>query len=155
MSRFLQGLGVAAVLAAGVSAAYVPAMAATTDLSPAAGFSPRVPVSALAIPAGWLDPSRLQVSTSVSVGSGFGRGTEALQVTSLSYRFAKPLWMNVNVGNAWGPLAAARGGSALFLEGLDLGYRPFESLQFQVHYRDFRSPLQYAAGYYSRPFWGQ
>lgn len=139
----------AALIGCAVSATLASAQSA---FSPALGFQPRVPVSALARPAAWFDPARLQLSTSVSVGSGFGGGSEALQVTSLSYRFAKPVWMNVSVGNAWGR-NAARNGSSLFLEGLDLGYRPFSSLQIQVHYRDLRSPLQY--GTVDRPFgWG-
>ena len=127
------------------------------SLSPAAapslfGFTPKVPVSALARPASWLDPSRLHLSTSISMGSGFSGGAEGLQVTSLSYQFRAPVWMSVNVGNAWG--ASARGKSSMFLEGLDLGVRPFANMQIQVHYRDFRSPLQY--NQYSRPFgWGE
>jgi len=108
---------------------------------PQGGFSPRVPVSALARPAAWFDPSRLHLSSSLSVGSGFGRGSEALQVTSLSYQFQAPLWMNVSLGNAFGPNAPRSGGS-FFLEGLDAGYRPFSNLEIQVHYRDLRSPLQ-------------
>jgi hypothetical protein len=103
-----------------------------------------VPVSALARPMAWFDPSRLHVSTSVSMGSGFGSGVNALQVTSLSYRFGAPLWMNVSVGNAWGP-DRARSNSSFFLEGLDLGFRPMSALQVQLHYRDFRSPLQMGA----------
>lgn len=110
------------------------------------GYTPRVPVSALARPAAWFDPSRLQVSTSVTVGSGFGSGANALQVTRFAYRFGAPLWMNVNVGNAWGP-GSARGNSAFFLEGLDVGYQPLPGLKFQVHYRDIRSPLQMPYGY--------
>src|SRR5260370_328424 len=55
------------------------------------GFTPRVPVSALARPLSWLDTSRMRVSTSVSVGSGFGGTTEALQVTRLSYQVGTPL----------------------------------------------------------------
>jgi hypothetical protein len=139
----------AALLGCAVSATCATAQ---SSFSPAGGFQPLVPVSALARPAAWFDMSRLNLSTSVSVGTGFGGGSEALQVTSLSYRFARPVWMNVSVGNAWGP-TAARNGSSLFLEGLDLGYRPFSSLQIQVHYRDLRSPLQY--GSVDRPFgWG-
>ena len=116
------------------------------------GFTPRVPISALARPAGWFDPSRLHLSTSVSFGSGFGGGAEGLQVTSLSYQFQAPVWMKVNVGNAWG--ANARGGNSMFLEGLDLGVRPFANFQVQVHYRDFRSPLQYSQ--FNRPYgWGE
>ena len=108
---------------------------------PLGGFTPRVPVSALARPAAWFDPSRLHISSSVSVGSGFGRGTEALQVMSLSYRFQAPMWMNVSLGNTWGP-SAPRSGGSFFLEGLDAGYRPFSNLEIQIHYRDLRSPLQ-------------
>src|SRR6185503_17651491 len=91
------------------------------------GYTPKVPVSALAIPTSWFDRSRLQISTSVSVGSGFGGGTNALQVTRLSYQFAAPLWMNVSVGNAWGS-SNPNGRSSFFLEGLDLAYRPLPSL---------------------------
>ena len=130
--------------------------ASASGPSPAApsifGFTPKVPVSALAQPAAWFDPSRLHLSTSVSFGSGFSGSAEGLQVTSLSYQFRAPVWMKVNVGNTWG--ASARGNSAMFLEGLDLGIRPFANFQVQVHYRDFRSPLQYPA--YDRPFgWGE
>jgi len=121
------------------------------------GFSPKVPISALARPAAWFDPSRVHLSTSVSFGSGFGGGAAGLQVTSLSYQFKAPVWMSVNVGNAWGP--SARGNSSLFLEGLDLGARPFGNLQVEVHYRDVRSPLQYDSLYgspYSGPsYWGR
>ncbi len=115
------------------------------------GFTPRVPVSALGIPTAWFDPSKFHVSTSVSVGSGFGSGVNALQVTSLSYQVARPLWMNVSVGNAWGPGSARNASSSFFLEGLDVGYRPFPSLQVQIHYRDLRSPLQAP---YARDLWG-
>ena len=116
------------------------------------GFTPRVPVSALARPAAWFDASRMHVSTSVSVGSGFSGGAEGLQVTSLSYQFKAPVWMSVNVGNTFGP--SSRGNSSVFLEGLDLGVRPFNNFQIQVHYRDLRSPLQYRS--FDRPFgWGE
>ena len=143
----------AVLLAAWVSGA------AASDLSSAApsifGFSPKVPVSALAQPAAWFDPSRLHLSTAVSFGSGFGGSAEGLQVTSLSYQFKAPVWMKVNVGNTWG--ASSRGNSAMFLEGLDLGIKPFANFQVQVHYRDFRSPLQYSPyPGYDRPFgWGE
>ena len=116
------------------------------------GFTPKVPVSAFATPAHWFDPSRFHLSTSISMGSGFTGGTDALQVTSLSYQFKAPVWMSVNVGNAWGPSSAGK--SSMFLEGLDLGMRPFSNLQIQVHYRDFRSPLQYRE--FDRPYgWGE
>ena len=109
----------------------------------ASGYAPRVPVSALARPAAWFDPSRLHIATSVSVGSGFGSGVNALQLTRLSYQFQAPLWMNVSLGNAWG---ASRGRNSFFLEGIDVAYRPIPSLLFQVQYRELRSPLQVSPG---------
>lgn len=149
MTRALKQLRLAipavllAAAASGASAAGLP----SSDPS-IFGFTPRVPISALARPAGWFDPSRLHLSTAVSFGSGFGGGAEGLQVTSLSYQFRAPVWMKVNVGNAWG--ASARGNNNMFLEGLDLGVRPFANFQVQIHYRDFRSPLQYSPMPYSR-----
>lgn len=134
----------AAVAHADLSSSTSPMFGGGSRLSStsALGFSPRVPVSALARPAAWFDPSRLQIASSVSVGSGFGHGVNALQVTSVGYRFAAPVWMNVNIGNAWGPANASKNGSSLFLEGLEIGARPFANLQIQFSYRDFRSPLQ-------------
>jgi hypothetical protein len=109
-------------------------------------YQPVVPVSAFARPAAWFDPSRLQISTEISVGSGFNQsGLGGLQVTRLSYQFGAPLAMRVSVGNAFGG-GALQGGS-FFLEGLDLSYRPFNSFLIQVHYQDVRSPLQYRSGY--------
>ena len=113
------------------------------------GFQPAVPVSAFARMASWFDPSRLQLSTSVSFGSGFGGASEGLQTTSLSYRFGAPLAMNVSVGRAFGA-AAARNGDSFFLQGFDVAYRPIPSMQFQIHYQDVRSPLQLSPyGYYA------
>ena len=142
-----------AVVALLVSGAHASDFASSTPSL--LGFTPKVPVSALARPAGWFDPSRLHLSTSVTVGSGFGSGAQGLQVTSLSYQFRAPVWMKVNVGNAWG--SATSGNSSMFLEGLDLGVRPFANFQIQVHYRDFRTPLQYGAYNPSfRPYgWGE
>ena len=115
-------------------------------------YSPRVPVSSLARPGAWFDPSRMQITTSVSVGSGFGGGTDALQVTSLRYQFGLPLAMSVSLGNAWGA-NAARNGSSFFLEGLDVAYRPFKSLIVNVQYHDVRSPLQYSQNPYYNPIY--
>ncbi|HYM81495.1 MAG TPA: hypothetical protein VEY91_08790 [Candidatus Limnocylindria bacterium] len=123
------------------------ASVAVVEASPApfgsdAAFTPQVPVSAFARPSSWFDPSRLQFGTSISFGSGFGGGSEGLQTTSLTYRFGSPLAMRVSVGRAFGAAATARG-DGLFLEGFDVAYRPHPSLQFQIHYQDVRSPLQY------------
>src|SRR5258705_5890895 len=46
-------------------------------------YSPQVPVSGFASPASWFDPSRLHLSTSVSVGTGYGGRTQRLHGTSL------------------------------------------------------------------------
>lgn len=127
------------VAALGVAA---PARAGLLSDPGSAGFAPRVPLSAFARPASWFDPSRLQLSSTVSVGSGFG-GTDALQVTRLSYQFGAPLSMSVSVGNTFG-LNGARGGSSFFLEGLDVAWRPSANTLFRVEMRDIRSPLQYS-----------
>ncbi len=118
-------------------------------------FSPRVPVSGLAIPH-WFDPSRLHVSTMVSMGtSGWGApGMNAMQVTTLSYSFKAPLAMSVSVGNAWGPNTAP-GSQSFFLEGFRLAYQPSPSFLFQVQYQDLRSPLQFQQyGFRGRGPWG-
>ena len=103
-------------------------------------YQPRVPVSALARPAAWLDPGRLHVMTSVSVASGWSGGTQGLQVTRLAYQFARPAWLEVSLGNAFGPANAGTNG--MFLEGLRLGFRPSASTVFQIQYQNIRSPLQ-------------
>jgi hypothetical protein len=112
------------------------------------GSSTRIPVSAFARPAAWLDPSRMQITSEFSFGTGFGGGpSQGLQVTSLQYRFGEPLAVRVSMGNAFGAPGAR--GSSPFLEGLDLSYRPFESFLIQVRYQDIRSPLQYSRGEFS------
>src|SRR5215470_9555071 len=120
------------------------------------GFNPSVPVSAFARPASWLDPSRLQISTEVSVGTGFSGGSQGLQVTRLSYRLGAPLAMSVSIGNTFGgnrPSFGANGsGNSMFLEGLDLQYRPIPSMLVQFHYTDVRSPLQYQQYYGYNPW---
>ena len=126
--------------------------AAATLGSP--GYSPRVPVSPLAF--SWFDPSRLQMTSTFSVGSGFGGKTDALQVTRFSYNFGTPLQLAVSVGNSFGPSAGSSQGK-FFLEGLDATYRPNANMVFQVRYQDYRSPLQRSFGYApfgSSPFYG-
>ena len=92
-------LALLAIAAAGPVSADLPA---SPDYAPAAtSFAPQVPVSAFARPSGWLDMSRLNVSTSVSFGT-FGGTSTGLQVTSLSYQLARPLAVRVSVGNTFG-----------------------------------------------------
>ena len=110
---------------------------------PYPSFAPRVPLSAFASPVSWFDPARLYLSSTVSVGSGFGSSTSALQVTSLSYQFRAPLSMSVSVGNTFGLDRARSGGSPFFLEGLDLAWRPSKNALLRVEMHDVRSPLQY------------
>jgi len=113
----------------------------------AAGYSPRVPLSAFSAPMAWFDPSRLHLSSTISVGSGsgFGGSTSALSVTSLSYQFKAPLSMSVSLGNTFGPGGLGSGGSSFFLEGLDVAWRPTRNSLFRVEMHDVRSPLQYGS----------
>jgi len=108
----------------------------------AAGFAPRVPISAFARTASWFDPSRLHLMSTISVGSGFGGGTSALSVTRLSYQFGAPLSMSVSLGNTFG-FDRARSGSGFFLEGVDLAWRPNRNSLFRIEMHDVRSPLQW------------
>jgi hypothetical protein len=133
----------------------LPALAAD---SPSASelFRPRVPVSAFGLARDWIDPSRLHVTSTLSMGtSGWGsRSLNALQVTTLSYSFEAPVSMSLSLGNAWGP-NSARGGQSFFLEGFSLRYEPNPMFQFQVQYRDLRSPLQLSpSGFGSLDRWG-
>ena len=152
MRPFLKHVGAMAVIAA-----LCPVAASANPLAPpAAGYVPRVPISALARPMAAFDPSRLRISTMVSVGSGFGGGSSALQVTSLTYQFQIPMTMRVSLGNAWGKQVA--GGSSFFLEGVDLSFRPSANTFFQFSYQDRRSPLQYQYGpspYHYAPGWSR
>jgi hypothetical protein len=141
------------VLLAAVFAA-ADASASSFDSGPSLGYAPRVPISALARPVSAIDFSRFHVSTMVSVGSGWGPGTQALQVTSLSYQFKAPVQMRVSIGNAWGQ--QVQGGSAFFLEGAELSFRPSASSFFQISYQNVRSPLQYNASPFSySPYWAR
>lgn len=111
-----------------------------------------VPVSSLARMSTWIDPQRLHVSTSVSVGSAFGAGsgTHALQVTSFSYQFRAPVSLSVSLGNSWGPGGTSASGNSFFLEGLRMAWQPSGTTAFSFEYRQVRSPLQY--GYYGQPY---
>jgi hypothetical protein len=130
--------------------------AAAGSLGSDPAFTPRVPVSAFGVPRGWLDGSRMHVTSTVSVGTtGWGsRRTDALQVTTLSYAFKAPVWMSLSLGNSLGT-NLARGGRPFFLEGFSLAYRPNSAFQFQVQYQDLRSPLQFGLnGPFSSGPWG-
>ena len=138
------GLVALALSAAGASAN-------TFGSAPSGGYTPRVPISALAQPMAAFDPSRLHFSTSVSMGTAFGGGTTGLQVTSLTYQFQAPVTMRVSLGNAWGKGIAQ--GSSFFLEGVDLSFRPSANTFFQFSYQDRRSPLQYGPSPYYAPYY--
>ncbi len=139
MNRFARW----SVLVAVAALAVAPSVSrAQSPLAQSLGFQPLVPVSAFARPAAWFDPSRLHISSSITVGSGWGSGstTNALQVTSLSYQFSKPAWLEVSLGNAWGGNTVS--GSNMFLEGLRFGFRPTANSYFSIQYQNLRSPLQ-------------
>jgi hypothetical protein len=110
-------------------------------------YSPSVPVSAFARPASWFDPSKLHMSMEASFGTGFNGQSSGLQVTRFSYQVARPLAMQVSIGNAFGAGAANGTNGQFFLEGLNMTYQPFKSMMISVNYRNLRSPLQYGYGY--------
>jgi hypothetical protein len=119
-------------------------------------FSPGVPVSAFGLARNWIDPSRLHLSSTLSVGSSSwgSRGASALQVTTLSYSFKAPVAMSVSLGNAWGT-SSARSGQSFYLQGFSLAYQPSRSVQFQIQYQDLRSPLQFRQSGFGTPgHWG-
>jgi hypothetical protein len=111
------------------------------------GYSPRVPLSAFAAPMAWFDPSRLHLTSTISMGSGFGGGstTNALSVTSLAYQFKAPLSMSVSLGNTFGSGGIGGAGSSFFLEGFDVAWRPTKNSLFRVEMQNVRSPLQYGS----------
>lgn len=122
--------------------------AATPFADPAAaGFQPRVPISLLARPMQWFDASRLQFSNTVTVGGG-SWGTGALNVTALTYQFKAPVTMQLRLGTEFGPQGASGNGASMFLEGLDMTWRPSGNSMLRVQWRDVRSPLQYGNGAY-------
>lgn len=151
MRPFLRHLSSVVLLAA----IFPPAGALANPFAsgPAPAYVPRVPISALARPVSAFDPSRLRVSSLVSVGSGRGGGAQALQVTSFSYRFDAPVEMRISLGNAWGPQVEGR--SSFFLEGVDLAFRPSANTFFQIRYQDRRSPLQYDTSPFFAPDWSR
>jgi hypothetical protein len=119
---------------------------------PSSASSPRVPVSAFARPDPYFSPSRMQITSEISFGTSFNGGpAQGLQVTRLSYQLADPLAVRVSIGNTFGSNFGGPSNhksASPFLEGLDLSYRPFNSMLIQVHYQDIRSPLQYGQGGY-------
>ena len=110
------------------------------------GFTPQVPISGFAQPKFGIDPSRLSMSTTFSVGTGFAGQSDALSVTRFGYQFKAPIWMSVSVGSHFGNGGMNQMNSAFFLEGLDFAWRPNPNMLFQVQYKDVRSPLQYDTG---------
>ena len=144
MTRRVPLLVVLSVLAAAASSLVAPAVRAGGFSDPtSAGFTPLVPISAFARPASWFDPSRLHLTSTVSVGSGFAGQTAALSTTRLSYAFGAPLSMSVSLGNTFGFDRGGRG-SSFFLEGFDVAWRPTANSMFRIEMRDYRSPLQYS-----------
>lgn len=147
----------AVIAIAFLALAAVPARAGLAYDPGLAGFQPRVPISQLGRLGSWFDPSRFRMSSSLTVGSGFGAGTQtsALNVTSFSYQFKAPITMQVRLGNAFGP-GAAKNGSSFFLEGLEMSYQPNANTLFHVQFQNVRSPLQlhrYGSGWGAPGSW--
>lgn len=110
------------------------------------GFTPQVPISGFAQPKFGIDPSRLSMSTTFSVGTGFGGTSDALSVMRFGYQFKAPMWMSVSLGSQFGGGGMNQMNSAFFLEGLDFAWKPNPNMLLQVQYKDVRSPLQYDNG---------
>jgi hypothetical protein len=130
----------------------VPVAANTLDGAVATGYAPRVPVSAFARPLSWFDSSRLHMTHSIAVGSGWGGGTSALQTTEFAYAFRAPMTLKVSVGNTLGTsgFSGSSSNANFFLQGLDFGYQPSANTSLRVVFQNVRSPLQYGAGYTDR-----
>jgi len=60
--------------------------------------------------------------------------------------------MSVRVANAFG--AGTSSNSSMYLEGLDMSYRPTSNSVLRVQFQNVRSPLQYGYGNPERSFWG-
>ncbi len=110
-----------------------------------AGFQPRVPISLLAKPMQWFDASRLQFSNTTTVGGG-SWGSGALNVAALTYQFQAPITMQLRMGTEFGAQGASGNGASMFLEGVDMTWRPNANSMLRVQWRDVRSPLQYGSG---------
>lgn len=130
-----------------LAALAVPAFAGDFSTPVATGYTPRVPVSAFARPLSWFDSSRLHMTHSIAVGSGFTGGTAALQTTEFAYAFKAPITMKVSVGNTLGTSVQSNGAN-FFLQGLDMAWQPNSHSTFRIQYQNVRSPLQYG------PAWG-
>ena len=164
MDRRLQPLALAVIAALTMSAVAAHADDSsplgspfgTSTTSSTSSFSPAVPISKLANPSSFLDPTRFHMSTEISFGTGLGAdGVNGLQVMRFGYQFKAPLAMQVSVGNAFGPNTLSGSNNHLFLEGLNVAYRPFQSMSINVQYRNIRSPLQYGYGPYGYdPYFG-
>jgi hypothetical protein len=86
----------------------------------------------------------MHISSEFSFGTSFGGGpAQGLQVTRLQYQLADPLAVRVSIGNTFG-MPGNNKSTSPFLEGLDVSYRPFNSMLIQVRYQDIRSPLQFS-----------
>ena len=151
MDRSFHRIGLAALAALALTAGFASAQDFGTNFGTGGGYQPLVPVSKFARPAAWLDPGRLRIATSVSVGTGFSGGSSGLQVTNFSYQFAKPVWLQVGLGNSFGGGNAR--GNGMFLESLSMGFRPTANSVFQIQFRDVRSPLQYSNEPYGLSRW--
>lgn len=125
-----------------LAALAVPVFAGDFSTPVATGFTPRVPVSAFARPLSWFDSSRLHMTHSIAVGSGFSGGTSALQTTEFAYAFKAPLTMRVSVGNTLGTGLQSNGAN-FFLQGLDMAWQPNSHSTLRIQYQNVRSPLQY------------
>jgi len=108
------------------------------------------------------DPSKLSIRQSYSLGyySGGGKnGSIGYYINSLEYRFSNPLRIRLDLGYLHSPTAMFSSGpserkNGLFVPGFSLDWRPSDSFNFRLDYRQVpRSGWGYdGAGYGLNPF---
>jgi len=102
---------------------------------------------------GLIDPSRMQMTHSVSFGywsAGGQGGTDALYMNHMQYQIARPLWISTHLGYEFQPSGPAewnpgtRNGD--IVGGLDVNWQPTSNSLFR---------LSLYRGLYSRPYYGE
>jgi hypothetical protein len=100
-----------------------------------------------------IDPSRfsMQHSYSMSYASMAGHGfTQGLYLNTMTYQFAMPLTVSLQLGMAHNPFESTNTPSMLqngiFVSGAQVRYQPTKNTVFQFNFQ--QRPYQNSAGYY-------
>ena len=109
-----------------------------------------------------LDPSRLKISQSYSLGYYSGRGGSAsvgYYLNSLEYTFSNPLKVRVDLGFVHNPSAIISGRSSIskagsIVPGVSIDWRPSSAFHFRLDYRQIPVTNYGGYNYYYNPrFW--